>query len=85
MKVINPTDKSITIRHLGVDYTIEAESSLSNVPAETAKYWKESLHNFVEVEEDIEEVEKIIEETKEKSVVSAPEVKEEKPKAKSKK
>lgn len=53
MKVINPTENDITVQVSGVTYTVEADGELSNVPAEHAAHWKNSLHNFIKIVEDV--------------------------------
>ncbi len=50
MKVINPTDKAITINYKQDEYTVPANGSVSGVTKEAATYWKERLHNFLTVE-----------------------------------
>lgn len=53
MKIYNPTDKSITVTIGGDEYTVEADSTLSNVPQKAAEYWVSALHNFLVVSEDV--------------------------------
>lgn len=52
MKVINPTDKTISILYKGVTYTVEAEGEKSGIPEAAATYWKTMIHQFIKVEED---------------------------------
>lgn len=52
MKVINPTDKQLTVTIAGTEYTVEPKDVLKNVPEEAAVYWKDKLHNFLLLEED---------------------------------
>lgn len=52
MKITNPTDKTIKVQVKGISYEVSANDSISNVPKEHAIYWKEQLHNFIEVSEE---------------------------------
>lgn len=79
MTVKNPTDKEITVVLSGKTFTVPAEGVVREVPAKDAKYWTESLHNFLTLSEDTlvpvikeekkdkvdEKIEEIIEDIKE--------------------
>ena len=93
MKITNPTKKDIEVCIFGVDYRLPAEGYVDRVPTKTAEYWKVQLHNFVILEEDVDEaqitkkeevvVETKVEETKVEEV-KEPEVKEAKKESKPK-
>lgn len=46
MIVKNPTKEEISIQVLGTTYTVGAGEEIS-VPESVAKYWQESIHNFI--------------------------------------
>ena len=48
MKIHNPTNKKLSIQHKGETYSVEAQSSVV-VPSDVATFWKEQIHNFIEV------------------------------------
>lgn len=52
MKIINPTDKDISVQIKGVKYTVAAYGELNDVRREHAEYWQTMLHPFLKVEED---------------------------------
>jgi len=52
MKIINPTDDTLTIKFKGLDYEVGPKGVLSDVPEEVAEYWKEKIHNFISIEKD---------------------------------
>lgn len=52
MVVTNPTDAEITVSIESQMYTVGANSSLENVREKHAIYWKEQLHNFLEISEE---------------------------------
>lgn len=52
MIVTNPTKNDITVNLGGTEYTVEANSSISNVPKELAVYWKNKLHTFLTISEE---------------------------------
>jgi hypothetical protein len=60
MIVSNPTNKKITVQIFGVEYTVDAESSVSGVPEAAARYWQERLHTFLKVEKEKEDTEKTL-------------------------
>ena len=76
MKIVNPTDKEITIQVKGgVKYTVVANGELLGVPMEHAVFWK-GLHSFLQLTEEIsDEVVEVVEEVKEEvvEVVEEPE------------
>jgi hypothetical protein len=49
MVVTNPTDQDITVSIKGNEYFVAANSSISGVKESHADYWKNMLHNFIEV------------------------------------
>lgn len=52
MKVTNPTDSDISVQIEGIVYSIEAGSSIDNVPAKHAEDWKTRTHNFIQIKDD---------------------------------
>lgn len=58
MIVINPTKQEIEVIIEGVIYVLPASGKLANVPEKHAFYWKNNLHSFLEVVEDVKIVEK---------------------------
>jgi len=90
MKVTNTTENSITVMLTGKEYTVDADSTISGVPTKDAKYWQESLHNFIILSEEdtvsVEEtVEEVNEEVKEEVVEEVKEEEKEEPKKATKK
>ena len=55
-KVVNPSEFDISVVINGVPYTVLSKSELSNVPEESALYWKKSLHNFLQILDDTDSV-----------------------------
>lgn len=56
MQVYNPTENPITVSIKGTEYSLGAESTIKGVKESHAEYWKEMLHNFIEVTpEDVKE------------------------------
>jgi hypothetical protein len=45
----NPTDSNLTIKFLGVEHTLDANSS-KDFPDDVAEYWRTKLHKFLVVE-----------------------------------
>ena len=75
MKITNPTDSDISVGIKGGQYTVKANGSLSNVPADVAEYWKTMLHHFIVVSRDDTEVDvEIVKEKTTKEVDKEPEV-----------
>lgn len=52
MKIKNPTNNQLNVVIRGVQYYIKANGTLSGVPASDAVYWRDRLHNFLEIEEE---------------------------------
>lgn len=48
MKILNPTDNSITVQIFGEEYTIGG-NEIVEVPNEVGKYWITNLHQFLEI------------------------------------
>lgn len=59
MKITNPLDKDISVSYRGVDYTVDANSSINNVPDKAAIYWKSMIHNFIIISSDSEPVKEV--------------------------
>lgn len=49
MIVKNPTKNALSIQYKGGTYSVEAQSSVDGVPSDVATFWKEQIHNFIEV------------------------------------
>jgi len=74
MIVINPLDEEITVTLSGNVYTVPAKGQVKGVPVRDALYWKDSLHNFLTLQEEISTVTKPMEEeTKVEEVVEVAE------------
>lgn len=72
MKIYNPSNNAIeNVSIFGVKYSISAEGTLDNVPEAHARFWQESLHNFLVLRKD-----KLETPTEEKVEVPEPKVKE---------
>lgn len=56
MIITNPTKNDISVVIKGIKYTIKAEDSLERVPEDHARYWQESLHKFLQLKKDKDEV-----------------------------
>jgi len=69
-KVINPTDSAIEIQFRGVQYRVEANGALENVPAPAAEYWKSMIHNFIQI---VDEDAKAAPKMEEPEVIEVPE------------
>jgi hypothetical protein len=67
----NPTDSNLTIKFLGVEYSLGANAS-KDFPEDVAVYWRTKLHKFLEVVKEVKEVAAPKPEVKEE-VVLAPE------------
>lgn len=52
MKIINPTDKDVTIAINGSSYEIAAGGELSNMDPKVAAAWKK-VHGFLTLEDDM--------------------------------
>ena len=48
MKLKNPTNKEISVQILGREYTVSG-GEMINVSDEVGTYWKNRIHNFMEV------------------------------------
>lgn len=90
MVLKNPTNENLTIKFLGVEYSIGAFQS-KEIPDECAEYWRTKLHRFLEigvaevaqtaapiVKKDVVEEKKEVVEIKEEKKEEVVEVKEEK-------
>jgi hypothetical protein len=72
MIISNPTPNTIEVTIAGVHYKVLGNSELKGVPVDAARFWKEQLHQFIQildegkVKELKEEVEKKVEEIKKK-------------------
>lgn len=76
MRIKNPTKDTLSIQYKGVVYTVEPESSLSNVPEEAAHYWRDSIHNFISLEKETSEVQSVPSNTEKKEETKKEEEKE---------
>lgn len=63
MVLRNTTDKFLSVRIFGTEYTIEPGGKSVDMPEASAKYWKEQLHTFLTVDKTTDEV-KVLKETK---------------------
>lgn len=72
MTVKNPTNNDITVQIMGVKYTVPANGEVKYVPEEHALYWRDKLHQFLVLGQDV--VEKTEKETpkKEEAKVEEP-------------
>jgi hypothetical protein len=52
MRIKNPTDVNISVVVMGSKYSINANGILSNVSEVHAKYWRDNIHNFLQLSED---------------------------------
>lgn len=68
MVVTNPTELDLVVSVEGNVYTLPAKESISGVKESHAEYWKEHIHQFIEVSP---EVKKEVKETAPKKVEEA--------------
>lgn len=53
MQIKNPLDRAIeNVKIFGINYSIDAEGTLENVPEAHARYWQENLHKFLILRKD---------------------------------
>ena len=55
MKIINPTDKEISVVIKGTSYTLPASGFIPNVPDQDAEDWQTKTHQFIKLEKDVVE------------------------------
>lgn len=55
MVVKNPTNNDITVQISGVKYTVPANGQIKFVPEAAALYWRDKLHGFLILEDDVVE------------------------------
>lgn len=53
MQVYNPTDTPITVSIQGNEYSVGAGATITGVKENHADYWKNMLHNFIEVSPEV--------------------------------
>lgn len=53
MIVTNPTDKNLEVTYKGSTYSVEANGTKSGVPEDAAMFWKNSIHQFITVRDEV--------------------------------